>query len=75
MDVRVVLQLPAPGVQDPGEPRAVCPEKTLVCGEPCEGCSRGVEQGVIREALRRAETWAEGLDLEALAIDGRDRQG
>ena len=30
MDVRVVLELPAPGMQDPGEPREVCPDEALV---------------------------------------------
>jgi len=60
VEVRVVLVLPAPGRQDAGAPREVRPEATRVFGEPFEGCSRGVEHGVRREALRRADTWAEG---------------
>ena len=66
MDVRVVLQLPPPGVQDTGEPREVCPEETLVCSQPFEGLSRGVEHGVVREALTRADEGPECL---------RDREG
>jgi len=66
MDVRVVLQLPAPGVQDPGEPREVCPDETRGCGEPFEGFSRGVEHGVIRETLLRADEGTQGF---------RDREG
>ena len=37
VDMGVVLQLPAPGVQDPGEPREVCPDEALVVGQPFEG--------------------------------------
>ena len=61
MDVRVVLQLPAPGVQDPGEPREVCPDEPLIGGEPFEGERRGVEHGVVREALMRADEGSERL--------------
>ena len=42
VDVRVVLELPAPGMQDPGEPREVGPDEALVCGQPLEGRGRGV---------------------------------
>ena len=52
MDVGVVLELPAPGMQDTGETREVCPDETLVFGEPFEGVRRGVEQGLVGEALR-----------------------
>ena len=37
VDVGVVLELPAPGVQDTGEPREVGPDEALVCGQPFEG--------------------------------------
>ena len=37
VDVGVVLELPAPGVQDAGEPREVGPDEALVCGQPFEG--------------------------------------
>jgi hypothetical protein len=37
MDVRVVLQLPAPRMQDTSETREVCPDEPLVFGEPFEG--------------------------------------
>ena len=37
VDVRVVLELPAPGMQDTGKPREVCPDETRVFGEPFEG--------------------------------------
>jgi hypothetical protein len=58
--------LPAPGVQDPGDPRKVGPDAPLVGGEPFEGERRGVEQGVVREALRRADAGSARL---------RDREG
>ena len=61
MHGRVVRELPAPGVPDPGAPREVRPEATLVGGEPLASVSRGVEHGVRREALRGAEEGAEGL--------------
>jgi len=32
VDVGMVLQLPAPGMQDPGEPRKGCPDEALICG-------------------------------------------
>ena len=66
MAVRVVLELSAPGMQDPSKPRELCPDKTGVFGEPLESLRRGGEQGVVREALRRAETGTQGL---------RDRAG
>ncbi len=34
MDVGVVLQLSSPGMQDTGKTRAICPDETLVFGEP-----------------------------------------
>ena len=61
VDVGVVLELPAPGVQDPGEPREVGPDEALVGGEPFEGARRGVEHGLVGEALMRADEGAEGL--------------
>jgi hypothetical protein len=61
VDRGVILQLPPPGVQDTGDPWEVCPAETLVCGEPFEGERRGVEQGVVREALMRADEGSERL--------------
>jgi len=61
MDVRVVLELSAPGMQDTGKPRELCPDETLVFGEPFESLRRGGEQGVVREALMRAEEGSECL--------------
>jgi hypothetical protein len=66
MDMRVVLKLPAPGMQDTGKTRQSRPDETLVCGEPFEGLRRGCEQGVVREALLGAEKGTQGL---------RDREG
>ena len=42
-------------------PRQVCPNETLVCGEPFQGERRGGEQGVVREALMRADKGPQGL--------------
>ena len=61
VDVGVVLELPAPGVQDAGEPRQVGPDEALVCGQPLEGRGRGVKQGLVREALMRADEGSQGL--------------
>jgi hypothetical protein len=61
VDMGVILQRSAPGVQDPGEPWEVGPHAALLGGEPCEGESRGVDHGVVREALRRADAGSERL--------------
>src|SRR5712691_2870760 len=66
MDVWVVLELSAPGVQNTGEPREVGPDEALVGGEPFEGERRGVEHGVVRKALMRADEGSQRL---------RDREG
>jgi hypothetical protein len=66
MDVRVVLQVPAPRMQDTSETREVCPDEPLVFGEPFEGERWGVEHGVGGDALMGAEKGAQGL---------RDREG
>jgi hypothetical protein len=58
VDRGVGLQWSAPGGQAPGATREGGPDEALVLGEPCEGCSRGLAQSVIREALRRADQGA-----------------
>jgi hypothetical protein len=40
VDVGVGLELPAPGVQDPGAPRESSPDAALVCGQPLESRCR-----------------------------------
>ncbi len=57
----MVLELPAPGVQDPGETREISPDEALVCGQPLESRCRRLQHGVVREALMRAQQRAEGL--------------
>ena len=59
VDMGVILELPAPGMQDPGEPWQVGPNEPLVCGEPFEGERRGVEQGVVGGTLMRADKGSE----------------
>ena len=61
MDVRVVLELSTPGMQDPGKPRQVGPNEAFVGGQPLEGRSRRVKHGVVREALLRADKGTQGL--------------
>src|SRR2546427_5675555 len=61
MEVRVVRELPVPRRQDAGEPREVGPDAPLIGGEPFEGERRGVEHGVVREALMRADEGSERL--------------
>jgi hypothetical protein len=48
-------------MQNPGEPREVCPNEALVCGAPFEGESRGTDHGVVRKALMGAEAGSERL--------------
>ncbi len=55
----MVLQLPAPGVQDPGAPREIGPDEALIFGQPLESCGRRLKHGLVREALMRADEGAE----------------
>jgi hypothetical protein len=48
-------------MQDAGEPREGGPEAPLIGGEPFEGERRGMEHGVVREALMRADEGSERL--------------
>src|SRR5262245_39114327 len=57
----MVLELPAPGMQDAGETRKVCPDAPLVLGQPFAGERRGGEHGVVRAALMRADEESERL--------------
>jgi hypothetical protein len=61
VEVGVVLQWPAAGVQDAGAPWEIGPEEARVGGEAFEGRGRRVQQGLVGEALMRAEEEAEGL--------------
>ena len=61
VDVGVVLELPAPGMEDAGKAREVRPDKALVFGEAFEGVRGCLEQGRIGSALRRAEKGSEGF--------------
>jgi hypothetical protein len=54
VDVGVVLELPAPGVEEAGEPREGGADEALIVGQPLEGHGRRLQQGVRREAWRRA---------------------
>jgi hypothetical protein len=60
VEVGVGLQLPAPGMQDPGEPGEVCPDKARVCGQPLAGHGGRLEHGLGREALLRADKGTQG---------------
>ena len=61
MDVGVVLQLPAPGVQDPGEPWEVSPDEALLFGQPLESRGRRLKHSLVREALLRADEGSKRL--------------
>ena len=61
VDVGVVLELPAPGMQDTGKTRELRPEEALVFGEPFEGRCRRLKQGLVRGALMRADEGSERL--------------
>jgi hypothetical protein len=57
----MILELPAPGMQDAGEPREGGPDAALVGSEPLAGRCRGVKHGLGREALVGAEEGPERL--------------
>jgi hypothetical protein len=57
----VVRELPAPGMQHPETTREVRTAATCVLGEPCEGESRGLAHGLVRDALMRAHAGSAGL--------------
>jgi hypothetical protein len=61
VDVGVVRELPAPRVQDPGEPWEIGPDEARVCGPPCEGRCRRLKQGVLRDTLMGADEGTQGL--------------
>jgi hypothetical protein len=61
VEVGVVRELPAPGMQDAGETWEVGADTTLVFGEAFESEGRGVEQGLVGEAWMGAEEGTEGL--------------
>src|SRR5512134_1290302 len=66
MDVGVVLELPAPGVEDPGDPREIGADAPRVVGQPFAGRGRGVTQGLVGGALMGADEGTQGF---------RDREG
>ena len=59
--MRVVLELPAPGMEDAGKPWEIDPEETLVLGQPFEGHGRRVKHRLVRGALMRADEGSERL--------------
>jgi hypothetical protein len=61
VDVRMGLKLSSPGMQDTGKTRESGADEPLVCREPFACPSRGGEQGVVCEALMRADKRAQGL--------------
>ena len=61
MDVRVVLELSSPGVQDTGKAGEVGADEALLWSEPFEGRCRRLEQGLVGDWLMRADKRAQGL--------------
>ena len=57
----MVLELSAPGMQDTGKTRESCPDEPLVFGEPFESRCRRLKQGLVREALLRADEGSKRL--------------
>jgi hypothetical protein len=47
--------LPAPGMEDAGEPGEIGSDETLVCSQPFEGHGRRVKHRLVRGALMRAD--------------------
>ena len=61
MEVGVVLELSAPGMQDTGKTRESWTDETLVLSQPFACLRRGGEQGLVSDALMRADKRAQGL--------------
>jgi hypothetical protein len=61
VDVGMVLEWPAPGVEDAGAPREGGAEEALILGQPLAGHGRRLQQGVRREALMRADKGSQRL--------------
>ena len=55
VEVGVVRELPAPGMEDARATRAGGADATFVCGQPLASRGRRLPQGLVREALLRAE--------------------
>jgi hypothetical protein len=70
----VILQLSAPGMQDTSEPREVCPDEALLLGQPLQGRGRRLQQGVVCEALRRADEGPQGVRDSAGEEEVRPRE-
>jgi hypothetical protein len=74
VDVGVVREVPAPGVQHAGAPREVGPDEALGGGEALEGRCRGVKHGLGGEALGRAAEGSERLRHRTGQEEGRPGQ-
>jgi hypothetical protein len=74
VDVGVVRELSAPGLQAPEKARAVGAHETLVFGEPFEGLRSGVEHGLGGDALMGADPGAQGLRDSEGEEDVRPRE-
>ena len=57
----MVLELSPPGMEDAGKAGEVGADEALLLSEPFEGLRRGFEQGLVGEALMRADKRAQGL--------------
>ena len=57
----MVLELSAPGMEDAGKAGEGGADKALFLSEPFEGLGRGLEHGLVGEALMRADKRAQGL--------------
>ena len=61
VDMGMILELPTPRMQDPGEPREVSADETLVIGQPLESRCRRLKHSLVREALMGADEGSERL--------------
>lgn len=61
MDVGVILELSAPGVQDTSKTREVGADEARVFGEPFKGRRRRLEQGLIGATLMGADEGTQGF--------------
>ena len=61
VDMGMVLELSAPGMEDTGKTGELRTDEALLFGEAFDGLRRGFEQGLVGDVLMRTDKWAQGL--------------
>ncbi len=61
VDMGMILKLSAPGMQDTGKAGEIGSDETRIFGEPFEGSRRGLEHGLVGNALMGADKRSQGF--------------